>query len=174
MLEVGTGDSGGAGGSNSPVPRTLAEPSSPCPITLRYKHPLEWTASCNPETGQISVKRPTGSSISFQSSDGHAEASVSGSSRKLNYKVQKLNADKSPCTSGSPAYLDMVQSNGRTLRFSAATGKVVSMVSASGVETTAEDYSRQMKVNRHPSTGAIQSIWSKSQGLLQAVGAEGE
>ncbi|GKI07338.1 hypothetical protein CE91St26_20460 [Akkermansia muciniphila] len=170
MLEVGTGDSGGGGGNNSPVPRTLAEPSSPCPITLRYKHPLEWTASCNPETGQISVKRPTGSSISFQSSDGHAEASVSGSSRKLNYKVQKLNADKSPCTSGSPAYLDMVQSNGRTLRFSAATGKVVSMVSASGVETTAEDYSRQMKVNRHPSTGAIQSIWSKSQGLLQAVG----
>ncbi len=28
---------------------------------------------------------------------------------RLNYKVQKLNADKSPCTSGSPAYLDMVQ-----------------------------------------------------------------
>ena len=48
LLEVGTGDSGGAGGSNSPVPRTLAEPSSPCPITLRYKHPLEWAASCNP------------------------------------------------------------------------------------------------------------------------------
>ena len=168
---MGEGDSeGGSGGGNPPLLRTLAEPSSPCPITLRYKHPLEWTASCNPETGQISVKRPTGSSISFQSSDGHAEASVSGSSRKLNYKVQKLNADKSPCTSGSPAYLDMVQSNGRTLRFSAATGKVVSMVSASGVETTAEDYSRQMKVNRHPSTGAIQSIWSKSQGLLQAVG----
>ena len=88
----------------------------------------------------------------------------------MNYKVQKLNADKFPCTGGSPAYLDMVQSNGRTLRFSATTGKVVSMVSASGVETTAEDYSRQMKVNRHPSTGAIQSIWSKSRGLLQAVG----
>ena len=87
----------------------------------------------------------------------------------MNYKVQKLNADKSPCTGGSPAYLDMVQSSGRTLRFSAATGKVVSMVSTSGVETTAEDYSRQMKVNRHPSTGAIESIWSKSQGLLQAV-----
>ena len=169
---MGEGDSGGrnGGGDNPPLPRTLAEPSSPCPITLRYKHPLEWTASCNPATGQISVKRPTGSSISFQSSDGHAGASVSGSSRKLNYKVQKLNADMSPCTGGSPAYLDMVQSNGRTLRFSAATGKVVSMVSASGVETTAEDYSRQMKVNRHPSTGAIESIWSKSQGLLQAVG----
>ena len=168
---MGEGDSGGGSeGGNPTLSRTLAEPSALSSITLRYKHPLEWTASCNPETGQISVKRPTGSSISFQSSDGHAEASVSGSSRKLNYKVQKLNADKSPCTSGSPAYLDMVQSNGRTLRFSAATGKVVSMVSASGVETTAEDYSRQMKVNRHPSTGAIQSIWSKSQGLLQAVG----
>ena len=168
---MGEGDSGGGSeGGNPTLLRTLAEPSALSSITLRYKHPLEWSASCNPETGQISVKRPTGSSISFQSSDGHAEASVSGSSRKLNYKVQKLNADKSPCTGGSPAYLDMVQSNGRTLRFSAATGKVVSMVSASGVETTAEDYSRQMKVNRHPSTGAIQSIWSKSQGLLQAVG----
>ena len=168
---MGEGDSeGGSGGGNPPLLRTLAEPSALSSITLRYKHPLEWTASCNPETGQISVKRPTGSSISFQSSNGGSEASVSGSSRKLNYKVQKLNADKSPCTGGSPAYLDMVQSNGRTLRFSAATGKVVSMVSASGVETTAEDYSRQMKVNRHPSTGAIQSIWSKSQGLLQAVG----
>ena len=167
---MGEGDSGGGSeGGNPTLLRTLAEPSALSSITLRYKHPLEWSASCNPETGQISVKRPTGSSISFQSSDGHAEASVSGSSRKLNYKVQKLNADKSPCTGGSPAYLDMVQSNGRTLRFSAATGKVVSMVSASGVETTAEAYSRQMKVNRHPSTGAIQSIWSKSRGLLQAV-----
>ncbi|WP_417005542.1 hypothetical protein [Akkermansia sp.] len=134
---MGEGDSeGGSGGGNPPLLRTLAEPSSPCPITLRYKHPLEWTASCNPETGQISVKRPTGSSISFQSSDGHAGASVSGSSRKLNYKVQKLNADKSPCTGTSPAYLDMVQSNGRTLRFSAATGKVVSMVSVSHNDNT--------------------------------------
>ncbi|MCL6656436.1 sugar-binding protein [Akkermansia sp. Marseille-P6666] len=167
---MGEGDSGGGSeGGNPTLLRTLAEPSALSSITLRYKHPLEWSASCNPETGQISVKRPTGSSISFQSSDGHAGASVSGSSRKLNYKVRKLNADKSPCTGGSPAYLDMVQSNGRTLRFSAATGKVVSMVSASGVETTAEAYSRQMKVNRHPSTGAIQSIWSKSRGLLQAV-----
>ena len=134
---MGEGDSGGGSeGGNPTLLRTLAEPSSPCPITLRYKHPLEWTASCNPETGQISVKRPTGSSISFQSSDGHAEASVSGSSRKLNYKVQKLNADKFPCTGGSPAYLDMVQSNGRTLRFSATTGKVVSMVSVSHNDNT--------------------------------------
>jgi len=54
----------------------------------------------------------------------------------LNYKVQKLNADKSPCTGGSPAYLDMVQSNGRTLRFSATTGKVVSMVSVSHNDNT--------------------------------------
>ena len=35
------------------------QPSALSSITLRYKHPLEWTASCNPETGQISVKRPT-------------------------------------------------------------------------------------------------------------------
>ncbi|WP_412256039.1 RHS repeat-associated core domain-containing protein [Akkermansia sp.] len=170
MLEVGEGDSGGSmGGGESNSPGNPEDISLQCPIGLRYKHPLEWTASCNPESGQISVKRPTGSFISFQSSESHAGASVSGGSRKLNYKVQKLNADKSPCTSGTPAYLDMVQSSGRTLRFSAATGKVVSMVSAFGVETTAEDYSRHMKVNRHPSTGAIQSIWSKSQGLLQAV-----
>ncbi|KAB5089930.1 RHS repeat protein, partial [Bacteroides thetaiotaomicron] len=37
------------------------------------------------------------------------------------------------------------------------------------VETTAEAYAAKLQVNRHPSTGAIQSIWSQSQGLLQAV-----
>ena len=94
ILEVGEGDSGGGngggsgggahgeGGNTLSTPGSLPEPSSPCPITLRYKHPLEWSASFNPQSGQISVKGPTGSSISFQGSDGHAGASVSGSSRK--------------------------------------------------------------------------------------------
>ena len=39
----------------------------------------------------------------------------------------------------------MVQSNGSTLRFSASTGKVVSLISSSGVETTAEAYAAKLR-----------------------------
>ena len=65
--------------------------------------------------------------------------------------------------------MDMVQSNGRTLRFSVETGKVVSTISAQGVETTAEQYAEKLQVTRQPGTNAIESIWSASQGLLKAV-----
>ena len=171
MLEVGGGNSGGGGeGGGATTFATFSFRANPeCSIGLRYKHPLEWTCDWDSASRQATVKRPTGSSISFHAAAGSADAPVSGGSRKLNYRVRLLNQDKSPCTEGDPAYLDMVQSNGSTLRFSASTGKVVSLISSSGVETTAEAYAAKLQVNRHPSTGAIQSIWSQSQGLLQAV-----
>ena len=171
MLEVGGGNSGGGGeGGGATTFATFSFRANPeCSIGLRYKHPLEWTCDWDSASRQATVKRPTGSSISFHAAAGSADAPVSGGSRKLNYRVRLLNQDKSPCTEGDPAYLDMVQSNGSTLRFSASTGKVVSLISSSGVETTAEAYAAKLQVNRHPSTGAIQSIWSQPQGLLQAV-----
>ncbi|QWO94435.1 hypothetical protein J5W76_05480 [Akkermansia muciniphila] len=171
MLEVGGENSGGGGeGGGAATFATFSFRANPqCSIGLRYKHPLEWTCSWDSASRQATVKRPTGSSISFRAAAGSADAPVSGGSRKLNYRVRLLNQDKSPCTDGNPIYLDMVQSNGSTLRFSASTGKVVSLISSSGVETTAEAYAAKLQVNRHPSTGAIQSIWSQSQGLLQAV-----
>jgi len=171
MLEVGGENSGGGGeGGGAATFATFSFRANPqCSIGLRYKHPLEWTCTWDSASRQATVKRPTGSSISFHAAAGSADAPVSGGSRKLNYRVRLLNQDKSPCTDGNPIYLDMVQSNGSTLRFSASTGKVVSLISSSGVETTAEAYAAKLQVNRHPSTGAIQSIWSQSQGLLQAV-----
>ena len=160
---------GGEGGGAASFATFSFRANPQCSIGLRYKHPLEWTCSWDSASRQATVKRPTGSSISFRAAAGSADAPVSGGSRKLNYRVRLLNQDKSPCTDGNPIYLDMVQSNGSTLRFSASTGKVVSLISSSGVETTAEAYAAKLQVNRHPSTGAIQSIWSQSQGLLQAV-----
>ncbi|WP_295874468.1 RHS repeat-associated core domain-containing protein [uncultured Akkermansia sp.] len=168
MLEVG-GENSGGGGEGGGAASFSFRANPQCSIGLRYKHPLEWTCSWDSASRQATVKRPTGSSISFRADAGSADAPVSGGSRKLNYRVRLLNQDKSPCTDGNPIYLDMVQSNGSTLRFSASTGKVVSLISSSGVETTAEAYAAKLQVNRHPSTGAIQSIWSQSQGLLQAV-----
>ena len=168
MLEVG-GENSGGGGEGGGAASFSFRANPQCSIGLRYKHPLEWTCSWDSASRQATVKRPTGSSISFRAAAGSADAPVSGGSRKLNYRVRLLNQDKSPCTDGNPIYLDMVQSNGSTLRFSASTGKVVSLISSSGVETTAEAYAAKLQVNRHPSTGAIQSIWSQSQGLLQAV-----
>ena len=171
MLEV---DGEGSGGGNTNFFASFSFRSlSKGSIGLRYKHPLEWTCDWNSQTRQLSVRRPTGSSISFQAVEGSAEAPVSGNSRKLNYRVRLLNEDKSPCTEGEPTYLDMVQSNGRILRFSTVTGKVVSLISSCGVETTAEDYAQKLQVNRHPATGAVQSIWSQYEGLLQAVPEDG-
>ena len=167
-------DGEGSGGGNTNFFASFSFRSlSKGSIGLRYKHPLEWTCDWNSQTRQLSVRRPTGSSISFQTVEGSAEAPVSGNSRKLNYRVRLLNEDKSPCTEGEPTYLDMVQSNGRILRFSTVTGKVVSLISSCGVETTAEDYAQKLQVNRHPATGAVQSIWSQYEGLLQAVPEDG-
>ncbi len=115
--------------------------------------------------------RPTGSAISFHAGTGSAEAVPVGTSRKLNYRVRLVSEDGQPCPSGSPAFLDMVQSNGRILRFSASTGRVSSLISPSGVETTAEQYAAQLQVTRNPETGAVESVWSKSQGLLQTIPA---
>ena len=137
MLEVG-GENSGGGGEGGGAASFSFRANPQCSIGLRYKHPLEWTCSWDSASRQATVKRPTGSSISFRAAAGSADAPVSGGSRKLNYRVRLLNQDKSPCTDGNPIYLDMVQSNGSTLRFSASTGKVVSLISSAGVETTAE------------------------------------
>ena len=85
---------------------SVSGPNPPYSVGLRYKH-LEWTCSGTPLPLQATVKRPTGSSISFHAA-AERRRSVSGGSRKLNYRVRLLNQDKSPCTDGNPIYLDIV------------------------------------------------------------------
>ncbi|WP_193559413.1 hypothetical protein, partial [Akkermansia sp. BIOML-A30] len=90
MLEVG-GENSGGGDEGGGAASFSFRANPQCSIGLRYKHPLEWTCSWDSASRQATVKRPTGSSISFRADAGSADAPVSGGSRKLNYRVRLLN-----------------------------------------------------------------------------------
>ncbi len=92
-------------------------------IGVRYKPPLEWTAVWNASERDVTVMPPPGSAISFHADTGSAEAVPVGASRKLNYRVRLVSEDGQPCLSGSPAFLDMVQSNGRIPRILDSIGR---------------------------------------------------
>ena len=99
---------------------------------------------------------------------GSSEASPVGSSRKLSYRVRLLNQDLTPNTQGTPAYMDMVLPSGMSLRFSAATGEVVSVTSSSGNTMSAEEYARKVQVAYNPN-GSLSSVYSRAQGLMRSI-----
>ena len=106
----------------------MAQSSTPSSLnsnigpSMRYNHPMAWSASFSQEERRVTVKRPSGSHIYFKAEMGSSEASPIGSSRKLSYRVRLLNEDPTPNTQGTPAYMDMALPSGMILRFSVATG----------------------------------------------------
>ena len=147
---------------------TPLTPSSNSGPALRYNHPMAWSASFSQDERRVTVKRPSGSHIYFKAEMGSSEASPVGSSRKLSYRVRLLNQDLTPNTQGTPAYMDMVLPSGMSLRFSAATGEVVSVTSSSGHVMTAEEYARKVQVAYNPD-GSLSSVYSRAQGLMRSI-----
>ena len=129
---------------------------------------MEWTASYDDSSRRATITRPSGSTIPFQAQPGSHLAYPDGDSRKLDYQVQFVNEDDSPCTQGTPAYIDMVLSSGMIMRFSAATGKVTSMTTSNGNVITAEARQEGVQVTRDEQ-GRLQSIYSKTQGLMSCA-----
>ena len=151
--------------ARSSTPSSLNSNSGP---SLRYNHPMAWSASFSQDERRVTVKRPSGSHIYFKAEMGSSEASPVGSSRKLSYRVRLLNQDLTPNTQGTPAYMDMVLPSGMSLRFSAATGEVVSVTSSSGHVMTAEEYARKVQVAYNPD-GSLSSVYSRAQGLMRSI-----
>ena len=147
---------------------TPLTPSSNSGPALRYNHPMAWSASFSQDERRVTVKRPSGSHIYFKAEMGSSEASPVGSSRKLSYRVRLLNQDLTPNTQGTPAYMDMVLPSGMSLRFSAATGEVVSVTSSSGNTMSAEEYARKVQVAYNPD-GSLSSVYSRAQGLMRSI-----
>ena len=147
---------------------TPLTPSSNSGPALRYNHPMAWSASFSQDERRVTVKRPSGSHIYFKAEMGSSEASPVGSSRKLSYRVRLLNQDLTPNTQGTPAYMDMVLPSGMSLRFSAATGEVVSVTSSSGNTMSAEEYARKVQVAYNPN-GSLSSVYSRAQGLMRSI-----
>ena len=127
--------------AHSSTPLTLNSSSGP---SMRYNHPMAWSASFSEDERCVTVKRPSGSHIYFKAEMGSSEASPVGSSRKLDYRVRLLNENLTPNIQDTPAYMDMVLPSGMSLRFSAATGEVVSVTSSSGNTMSAEEYARKV------------------------------
>ena len=136
--------------------------------SMRYNHPMAWSASFSQEERRVTVKRPSGSHIYFKAPEGSAEASPVGSSRKLDYRVRLLNENLTPNIQGTPAYMDMVLPSGMILRFSSSTGEVVSVTSSSGHVISAEEYARKVQVTYNPD-GSLNSVYSRAQGLMRSI-----
>ena len=151
--------------ARSSTPSSLNSNSGP---SLRYNHPMAWSASFSGDERRVTVKRPSGSHIYFKAQEGSAEASPVGSSRKLDYRVCLLNQDLTPNIQDTPAYMDMVLPSGMILRFSAATGEVVSVTSSSGNTMSAEEYARKVQVTYNPD-GSLNSVYSQVQGLMRSI-----
>lgn len=151
--------------ARSSPPATLRSNSRP---SMRYNHPMAWTASFSEDERSVTVKRPSGSHIYFKAQQGSYDASPIGSSRKLDYRVQLLNEDLTPNIQGSPAYMDMALPSGMILRFSSSTGEVVSVTSSSGHVMTAEEYARKVQVAYNPD-GSLSSVYSQAQGLMRSI-----
>ncbi|KAA3147923.1 MULTISPECIES: RHS repeat domain-containing protein, partial [unclassified Akkermansia] len=152
----------------------MAQSSTPSSLnsnigpSMRYNHPMAWSASFSQEERRVTVKRPSGSHIYFKAPEGSAEASPVGSSRKLDYRVRLLNENLTPNIQGTPAYMDMVLPSGMILRFSSSTGEVVSVTSSSGHIMTAEEYARKVQVT-YNQNGSLNSVYSRAQGLMRSI-----
>ncbi|WP_162000571.1 RHS repeat domain-containing protein, partial [Akkermansia sp. BIOML-A3] len=147
---------------------TPATPGSSSGFSMRYNHPMAWSASFSKDERRVTVKRPSGSHIYFKAETGSSDASPIGSSRKLDYRVRLLNQDLTPNQQGMPSYMDMTLPSGMILRFSSSTGEVVSVTSSSGHVMTAEEYARKVQVAYNPD-GSLSSVYSRAQGLMRSI-----
>ena len=77
--------------------------------------------------------------------------------------MQLLDETLAPASSGAPAYLSLVDADGQKIRFSAETGAVVGMTSASGRVLLAEDYFRNVS-NTYDHEGSLVSSYSAAEG----------
>ena len=154
--------------------RSAAAPHAPASsgFSIRYNHPMAWSASFSADERRVTVKRPSGSHLYFKAQEGSSDASPIGSSRKSDYRVRLLNEDLTPNLQGTPAFMDMVLPGGMVLRFSSSTGEVVSVTSFSGHVISAEEYFSKVQVTYHQN-GSLASVYSRAQGLMRSI-AEGD
>lgn len=161
------------GGSPSPTPaafgfrsaKAASETAEACG-GLKYVSPWAWRASLEETSGLITIVPPTGAALYFNIHPGSDVAKPVGISRKRDFRVQLLNEELNPCTTSNPAFLTLVDADGQKVRFSAETGAVVSMASASGNVVHADDYFQSVK-NTYDGAGNLVSSYTAMEGLMR-------
>lgn len=160
------------GGSPSPTPAAFGFRSAKAASEtveacggLKYVSPWAWRASLEGTSGLITIVPPTGAALYFNIHPGSDVAKPVGISRKRDFRVQLLNEELNPCTTSNPAFLTLVDADGQKVRFSAETGAVVSMASASGNVVHADDYFQSVK-NTYDDAGNLVSSYTAVEGLM--------
>lgn len=160
------------GGSPSPTPAAFGFRSAKAASEtveacggLKYVSPWVWRASLEETSGLITIVPPTGAALYFNFHPGSDVAKPVGISRKRDFRVQLLNEELNPCTTGDPAFLTLVDADGQKVRFSVETGAVVSMTSASGKVVHADDYFQSVK-NAYDDAGNLVSSYTAVEGLM--------
>ncbi|WP_300811394.1 RHS repeat domain-containing protein, partial [uncultured Akkermansia sp.] len=169
------------GGASAPSPATFSlraaensrETTEACG-GLKYVSPWAWRAHLDETSGLITIVPPAGAALYFNVQAGSDAALPAGISRKRDFRVQLLDETLAPAASGAPAYLSLVDADGQNIRFSAETGAVVAMTSASGKVLLAENYFRNVN-NTYDPAGNLVSSYSAAEGLMRTrTGADGE
>ena len=169
------------GGASAPSPAAFSlraaenarETAEACG-SLKYVSPWAWRAHLDETSGLITIVPPAGAALYFNVQAGSDAALPAGISRKRDFRVQLLDETLAPAASGVPAYLSLVDADGQNIRFSAETGAVVAMTSASGKVLLAEDYFRNVN-NTYDPAGNLVSSYSAAEGLMRTrTGADGE
>lgn len=80
---------------------------------LKYVSPWAWRAHLDEMSGLITVVPPAGAALYFNVQAGSDTALPAGISRKRDFRVQLLDETLAPAASGAPAYLSLVDADGR-------------------------------------------------------------
>ncbi len=167
----GANDSGLAPAALALADESESENASASSTFMRYDSVWHWQAQV--QDGVLTIRPTSGRSMTFALVSGDSVARPTALTRHHAVRVELQNADLSPCTSGSPAFMTLTEASGRRVRFDAQ-GAVAAVISASGRVTTAVEHAAQVQ-ERFDDAGNLLSIYSPSQGLmLCSAGESGE
>lgn len=137
-----------------------------CAIKAEYWSPMGMNLKYNASAKSMEVKQDNGSKLHFQAKAGSATAERAGVMRKNGSLAQMLNADFTPCTSGNPAYVQVVNTDGSAQTLNVASGEMMSMRTKTGAVLTKSAYGAKVRVEKD-GLGQVKSVWSEKDGLLQ-------
>ncbi|SEH88843.1 RHS repeat-associated core domain-containing protein [Akkermansia glycaniphila] len=133
-----------------------------------FQHVTEWSIQHDPYSKIITVVKPSGKTLHYQYAGGKDTAERVGDTRQYSSLVQILNADKTPCKTGTPVYADFTTADGASIRFNVPTateiGKPVQLVTADRVVVDLAAYGSKMRLKKD--FGLISGIWHHLDGLL--------
>ena len=146
--------------------------SAPASFGMKYENIWAWKAELG--EGLITITPTSGQPLYFHARQDSSEALPVSISRKRDFRVQLQAADGAPCTAADEvAYLMLADASGQRVRFSAESGEVVSVTSATGRVLTAEEHENNF-CTTSDADGNMTACFSATEGLMLVEDGENE